>query len=397
MIAKQVKGSGFRGVLNYMDAKVKDGVGELIYSNMLSDNPRGLAKEFGMIRSFKPNVSKSVYHCALSINPEEQLTNEQFCELASEYLDEMGFSNSQYVIYRHTDRDHPHIHIVANRINLDGAVVSDKWDYKRSEEIVRRLEQKYELKQTVSSDKSKASSLSKGQVEKFRRTGEVPIKAQLQVIVNSALEDSATLQEFCDKVKEYGADVELHTNSNDKVYGVSFELDGIAMKGSSLGRAYSLNKIIKQINQNNERNKGLGKEIGTGTVGNIESTSREFTEIKPGQYPRDERSIASNNDGYERHGGKHQAGNDKRAGTTGNSPEEYTGNASNDNSSFGETERVERSEGYDTNKDLSDCDTDRDNSRDVYIPNPSIQTIRSSEDEDDLKKKKKKKRIWLGR
>jgi hypothetical protein len=68
MIGKQIKGTSFRGVLNYMEAKVNDGVGKLIDSNMMNDNARNLANEFGIIRSLKPNVKKVVYHCSLAIS-----------------------------------------------------------------------------------------------------------------------------------------------------------------------------------------------------------------------------------------------------------------------------------------------------------------------------------------
>ncbi|WP_366519929.1 relaxase/mobilization nuclease domain-containing protein [Halodesulfovibrio sp.] len=37
----------------------------------------------------------------------------------------MGFSNSQYVVVRHNDTEHDHIHIIANRVSMDGAVVSE--------------------------------------------------------------------------------------------------------------------------------------------------------------------------------------------------------------------------------------------------------------------------------
>ena len=40
----------------------------------------------------------------------------------------MGIENTQFIIARHTDRDHPHCHIVYNRVDNDGRTISDKND-----------------------------------------------------------------------------------------------------------------------------------------------------------------------------------------------------------------------------------------------------------------------------
>ena len=82
----------------------------------------------------------------MSLPPNEQLSDEQWKAVAADYLSGMGFSESQYVIYHHGDTEHDHIHIVASRIQItNGKTVSDSWDYRRSENLIRKLEQKYNL------------------------------------------------------------------------------------------------------------------------------------------------------------------------------------------------------------------------------------------------------------
>lgn len=261
-----------------MEAKLNGGVAELIDSNMLSQNARNLAKEFGMIRSLKPNLSKVVYHASLSINPQEQLSNEQFMEIAKEYLHEMGFENSQYAIYRHYDREHPHIHIIANRVDMDGKVVSDKWDYKRSENIVRQIEQKHGLIQVASSSNVLESSLSKGQVELFRRTQTIPVKKQIQLILKDAISTAGSINELLHELNQHGVEMKLHKNQNEQVFGASFELEGICLKGSSLGRGYSWIQINKQITDNYERNRRSSQEIHRGTETNSRWANRQNSE-----------------------------------------------------------------------------------------------------------------------
>ncbi|WP_265278299.1 relaxase/mobilization nuclease domain-containing protein [Nostoc sp. KVJ3] len=67
-------------------------------------------------------------------------------------MEEMGYTANQYAIYRHSDRNHDHIHICASRISLDdGKITRDSWEYVRSEKIIRQLELEYGLQQTLSS------------------------------------------------------------------------------------------------------------------------------------------------------------------------------------------------------------------------------------------------------
>ena len=117
MIAKAVKGKGFRGALAYDLAPEK---GALLDTNMAAETPRELAAEFGAIRDLRPTLGKAVLHVSLSAAPGEQLSDEQWREIGQRYLAGMDLDQNQYVMTRHTDTAHEHIHIVANRIGFDG-------------------------------------------------------------------------------------------------------------------------------------------------------------------------------------------------------------------------------------------------------------------------------------
>ena len=148
MIGKQIKGRSFSKLLNYLFGK--DGA-SLIGSNMEGTTPSGLAAEFRFCRQLNPRVSRSVYHVSLSLPHTEHLENDTWHEIAQKYLQAMGFDMNQYVVVRHSDRDHDHAHIVASRVRLDGTTVSDSWDYRRSEAAIRQLEQDYGLQSLHSS------------------------------------------------------------------------------------------------------------------------------------------------------------------------------------------------------------------------------------------------------
>ena len=70
--------------------------------------------------------------------------------MAQDCAQDLGFSNNQFVAVLHKDTEHPHIHIVANRIGYDGKTVSDSHNYQKIAKLCRKLELKHELKQVLS-------------------------------------------------------------------------------------------------------------------------------------------------------------------------------------------------------------------------------------------------------
>jgi type IV secretory pathway VirD2 relaxase len=74
-------------------------------------------------------LAKYFYHTSVNFPPHDNLKDEQMVAIAKDYLEAMGFDQHQYAIFRHFDADHPHIHILVNRIGYDGAVLSDSKDY----------------------------------------------------------------------------------------------------------------------------------------------------------------------------------------------------------------------------------------------------------------------------
>ena len=184
MIAVQIKGRDFKGVLLYNQKKVDKDEAIVLDTNLSSESVVKQTKEFNIVRQQKPNLSKAVYHVSLNLPYEDsnKLSDEKFANLARDYLEGMGFDENQYIIYKHFDQDHSHIHIVANRVNFSGNVVSDSHDYKRSETLIRKLEQKYNLTELVRKEESNV--LSKGEIEKCLRTGESPDRLVLQSIIN---------------------------------------------------------------------------------------------------------------------------------------------------------------------------------------------------------------------
>ncbi|MHC5763566.1 relaxase/mobilization nuclease domain-containing protein [Nostoc sp.] len=255
MIGNQTKGRGFRGLLNYLESQ-KDA--KLIGGNMGGNNARALAREFKISRQLNPEADRVVYHASLSLPENEQLDEPTWNELANRYLEEMGFDSNQYVVYRHSNTEHDHIHICASRIRLDnGKIVHDSWDYKRSETIIRQLERDYDLQQTQSSHEKLSRNPSIGQQKRLEREQEEyingerqtpqerPIKQQLQELIDRATIDKLTMPQLVERLQLQGVEVRHGLTRNGKSKGISYSWNDQKFSGTSLGPAYTFPGLQK--------------------------------------------------------------------------------------------------------------------------------------------------------
>lgn len=250
MIGKQVKGSSFGNALKYVQDK-KDS--HQIGTNMAGRNAQELTAEFRMVQNLNYRVNKPVFHCSLSTPTDEELSDEEWLDISKDYLEEMGFNNSQYVVYKHNDTNHHHVHIIANRVSLSGQTVNDSWDYPRSEVVIQKIAEKYHLKQ-VSKEKRLKKAPKTGEIRQGKRTGKQPIRTRLQKAIDSVTGKSKmSLDEFREKLAQQQIQTRISYSQNGKIQGISYKLDDIAFSGHQLGKAYSLNGLNKYKSVIHER------------------------------------------------------------------------------------------------------------------------------------------------
>ena len=266
MIGKQVKGKDFYGVLKYNQNKVDKGEAIVLDTNLASNSVVKQTKEFNVVRQLKSNLSKAVYHVSLNLpyNDANKLSNHEFSNLAKDYLEGMGFDENQYIVYKHFDVDHSHIHIVANRVKFSANVVSDSQDYKRSEALIRKLELKYKLTELIRKEESNV--LSKGEIEKCLRTGDVPERLELQNILIEILNQNLLMKDLVNKLKSKGVNVKINQSlTTEFISGISFEYKGTFYKGSKIHKNFSWNNIKTKIITNEQnRNHSIIPEDNVG-------------------------------------------------------------------------------------------------------------------------------------
>jgi hypothetical protein len=243
------KGKGFRGVLNYVFGRAKSP--ELVGGNMYGADPRALAQEFGDWRELRPGLTRAVFHSSLSLphgpGGREELTDVQWREVAERYLEYLGYGRSPFVVVRHRDTEHDHVHIVAARIGADGRTVSDSHDFRRGEEILRQLEREYGLTQVKSAHEVEKTALRPGEMRHLERTGEVSARLRLQDLLDRAAADRPTMTAFLERLRAAGVEAAPRVATTGHVSGISYGFDGTSFRGSALGRAYSWRGLQERL------------------------------------------------------------------------------------------------------------------------------------------------------
>jgi len=299
MIAKQIKGKDFYGVLAYNQKKIDKEQGCIIDSNISPGSVVQQTKEFNIVRQLRPNLAKVVYHTSLNLPYTDKLTDDEFGNLARDYLEGMGFDDNQYIVYKHTDQDHSHIHLVANRVKFSGDVVSDSQDYKKSEALVRELEKKFKLTQLI--QKEESNVLTKGEIEKCIRTGEVPERLKLQNIITEIIKLNLSVNEFIERLKEKEINVKLNKSSSGMTSGISFEYKNTTYKGSKIHKNLSWNNLKHKLNHEQIRDNNPISTIDIGNRETREETNRTIrtTETNRQNYSRQPKDNLGKTEGNE--------------------------------------------------------------------------------------------------
>ena len=239
MIGKLKKGCSFGGCIRYVTGK--DEAKIIASDGVLLGTNAEITQSLELQRQLNPRIKKPVGHIALSFKPEDKprLTDEFMAKIVLEYMQMMGIKDTQFIIVRHHNTDNPHCHIVYNRINNKGKLISDRNDYRRNEQVTKALKSKYGL--TYGTDKSNTNT------RKLRNAERA--KYEIHNAVKDALKGADSWQKFKSELAKRGVLLELVYKNKErtKVQGIRFCKDGYSFKGTQISRDYSFGKLNARL------------------------------------------------------------------------------------------------------------------------------------------------------
>lgn len=151
MIAKIGRSGNLYGALAYNQLKVENENGQILFANKMIETANGHYSVAQLTQSFAPylianrNTEKHTLHISLNPDPNDKVSDDRYREMAEQYMREMGYGEQPFVVFKHTDIDRSHIHIVSVCVDEEGKKISDKFEKMRSMNVCRELERKYGL------------------------------------------------------------------------------------------------------------------------------------------------------------------------------------------------------------------------------------------------------------
>ena len=268
MIAKIMKGSGFKSVINYI-LDLNKGTELIDSSGVRTDSISHIVQSFIDQTELNPRVGKVVGHTSLSFSVQDssKLSNEFMAQMAREYMDKMGIKDTQYIIGRHFDKEHPHVHIAFNRIDNNGKTISDRNDRFRSEKICKGLTAKYSLyfaggKENVKEHRLKEPDKTRYEIYQALKTEIARCRDWKNLLVH---------------LKKQDIDVRFKFKSDSQeVQGIIFEKNGYHFNGSKVDRGFSYSKIDFALQQNNREHEQQTQGM-INLISNVASVTSEIT------------------------------------------------------------------------------------------------------------------------
>ena len=257
MIGKIKKGSGFRGCVNYVLDKEQAAL--LHAEGVLAESKHDIIRSFCMQTEMNPGLKKPVGHIALSYSVVDapKLTDEKMIQLAQEYMREMKITDTQYIIVRHQDREHPHVHIVFNRIDNNGKTISDSNDMYRNEQVCKKLKEKHGL----------YFAKGKEHVKQYRLREPDKTKYEIYTAIKTEIGKSRNWQQLQKQLAEKGIGFQFkYKGQTDDIQGVSFFKGEYTFKGSEIDRNFSFSKLDKYFGDAGLTVAGSNKQMITAQV-----------------------------------------------------------------------------------------------------------------------------------
>jgi hypothetical protein len=270
MIGKVGLGRYAKGILQYcyydkqLSAKQiselgpKDVRGELVYIQNLALQklPDGrfdidnLSKQFLDNMEKNKRLTKFIWHQSFSFPPGENPGNEKITQIAMEFAKDFGFEDNQMAVFLHTDKAHRHFHIAANRINYNGKNTADHFNnYARVGKFCRKMELELGLQITPE------MHLTAENKERPRQTADQAL-LKLKNTIDSILPNVSTMQQLSTELQKQGVKTFIKR-------GVTFinNANGMKVKGSDVGREYSLANLEKRVGEVQSLEKSKSAEL----------------------------------------------------------------------------------------------------------------------------------------
>lgn len=151
MVAKIIIGKHIGGILGYNEHKVQKGSAKFLWAENFPSDAQDLSlkqklRQFDAYTELNRRTKTNAVHISLNFDNADKLNNELLKEISQQYMEAIGFADQPYLLYRHFDAAHPHVHIVTTNIQSTGERIDlHNIGKHKSEPARKQLENHYGL------------------------------------------------------------------------------------------------------------------------------------------------------------------------------------------------------------------------------------------------------------
>jgi hypothetical protein len=158
-------------------------------------------------------------------------------------LQRAGIVETQYSITKHIDKEHLHMHVIANLVNNNGKAITDSWLGARAKRVSQELTKEFQLVQSLQKNIALTNLESLSEYEQ--------IKYKIYEAVSGHISKCGNFQELQTRLEKQSIDMQLKYSSQLKqLQGISFKMEGFSYKGSVVDREFSARKLEQKLEQN---------------------------------------------------------------------------------------------------------------------------------------------------
>ncbi len=211
-------------------------------------------------------VKTNALHITLNFDNQDKLSDEQLQQITASYMEKIGFGDQPYLVYKHADAAHPHLHIATTNMKADGKRIDIHGIGRTLSEIARKeLEKEFNLVQAEGRQLSNALGIKPADIEKALY-GKTPTKRTITNIVNAVIrtykftslpEMNAILKQF-NVIANRGKDTTLMFQKKGLMYSIINEKGeqvGVPIKASAIYDKPTLANLEKEFEKNIEKRK----------------------------------------------------------------------------------------------------------------------------------------------
>lgn len=277
MVAKIVNGKNIRGVLNYNEHKIETAEAALLMAAGFPRDPDQLSfknkiDRFEMLTRQNEKTKTNAMHIMLNFSRTDKLDNELLQTIATDYMNRIGFGQQPYLVYRHFDAAHPHIHIATVNIAEGGSrIETHNIGRIQSEKARKEIENWYGLVKAEEQQKETNYIPRAVPLEKARY-GKRETKAAISAIVREVVDSykftsfpeyNAILRQFNIRAYRGEEGTPMHEKGG-MIYQILDEHGlpvGIPIKASSIFGSPTLKNIEKRYGPNETTRKPYGQRL----------------------------------------------------------------------------------------------------------------------------------------